>query len=190
MGAWGGRLNPEFSSTEVSQRARTLWSDPLESDCWASFPYRAAAPVGGGMFLRREVATSYANQLANDPVRKSLDRSGKGLSSAGDIDLAYCACDVGLGIGRFPDLELTHLIPESRCTDEYLDRLVEGFGFSETILQFVRGQKIDFPQCFIDRLVFRYKRMRSLKFSSRNRLCRERGIRKAFRELQVLQTTQ
>ena len=185
IGAWGGRLKPEFES-EVSDRARAIWSDELNEDCWSSFINRSAAPVGGGMFLQRSVAESYKRQVENDPVRKALDRTGSGLSSAGDIDLAFCACDVSLGIGRFKSLELKHYISLDRCTDEYLDRLVEGFGYSETMLQFARDQKLPFSGSTIDRLVFRYKQLRSLGRRTRNQQCREKGIRKALAEIRRL----
>ena len=39
-------------------------------------------------------------------------------------------------MGVFPELKLTHLIPEQRSTDDYFLRLLEGCQISETILNF------------------------------------------------------
>ena len=50
--------------------------------------------------------------------------------SAGDQDLAACACDTGYGVGVIAALRLTHLIPASRLTLDYQARLAEGIYFS------------------------------------------------------------
>ena len=41
-------------------------------------------------------------------------------ASAGDIDLALTACEMGLDAGVFARLELIHLIPPERLTEDYL----------------------------------------------------------------------
>jgi hypothetical protein len=69
-----------------------------------------------------------------------MDRKGKLLVSCGDSDLAFTACDIGLGTGLFTSLKLTHLIPPSRLEEEYLIKLCEGIYYSLTFLAYFRGK--------------------------------------------------
>jgi len=59
-----------------------------------------------------------------------LDRVGTSLLSAGDLDLAATACDIGLGNGLFTSLKLTHLVPRERLEENYLLRLTEAQALS------------------------------------------------------------
>jgi hypothetical protein len=56
-----------------------------------------------------------------------------------DNDLALTACDLGLGTGLFPALQLTHLIPSCRLETSYLRKLAESIAYSMTMLQALRG---------------------------------------------------
>jgi hypothetical protein len=46
------------------------------------------------------------------------------------------ACSLGLGMGIFPELKLTHLIPSQRVTEEYLLRLHEGASLSYYLVMY------------------------------------------------------
>ncbi|HWL51432.1 MAG TPA: glycosyltransferase family 2 protein [Chthoniobacteraceae bacterium] len=149
LGAWGGQLLPEYEpGFSPSPEAARLWDLSLDRDVWSSLDDRSACPVGGGMIVRRRVLAHYQLALKNDPLRRDLDRKGDSLVSDGDIDLAFCACDLGLGIGRFRSLVITHLIPKSRCTEAYLDRLAQSIGYSSTLLSYLRGKPthLTFPR--------------------------------------------
>ena len=61
--------------------------------------------------------------------------------SAGDSDLAFTACDLGLCRGVFKALRLQHLIPPERVTEAYLLRLTEGIQLSSYILEMSRDSK-------------------------------------------------
>lgn len=52
--------------------------------------------------------------------------------------MAICACDLGMGMGLFASLKLTHLIPPDRLTEDYLVRLVEGLAYSSLVLNSFR----------------------------------------------------
>ena len=54
--------------------------------------------------------------------------------------MAFTACDIGLGTGKFTALKMTHLIPAFRLELDYLERLVEGMIYSHTILDSTRGK--------------------------------------------------
>ena len=79
--------------------------------------------VGG----RSSFATSPSGGAASEDKRKGkaivTDRKGKSLASGGDNDICLTALEHGWGVGYFPDLELTHLIPKERMTVEYQCRM-------------------------------------------------------------------
>jgi hypothetical protein len=64
------------------------------------------------------------------------DRRGEMLYSGGDEELSYVACSVGLGMGVFPEMRLTHLIPKERISTEYLLKLYEGTETTDALLAY------------------------------------------------------
>jgi glycosyltransferase involved in cell wall biosynthesis len=145
LGAWGGQIRPEFEVTPPE------WTKPywkylaireFERDQWSNLLHQhQTTPCGAGLCVRKIVANKYAEIVNNDPKRLGLDRKGKLLMSSGDSDLAFTACDIGLGTGQFVSLKLTHLMPAIRLEEEYLVRLVEGLLYSNIILDSFRGKK-------------------------------------------------
>jgi hypothetical protein len=91
-------------------------------------------PCGAELCVRRDVALHYLHLHESGKRSFQLDRVGDSLLSGGDNDLAACACDIGLGVGLFASLKLTHLIPPERLTVDYLARLLEGIHYSSTLL--------------------------------------------------------
>jgi hypothetical protein len=100
-----------------------------------------AAPIGAGMVLRRDAAAAYAERMTQSErqevvrcesrkVRKLAkmitDRKGDSLASAGDNDLVFQVLRDGWKVGHFPNLVVTHLIPKSRLTLDYLARANHG----------------------------------------------------------------
>ncbi len=105
------------------------------------------------MAVRREVAVFYREQVQNDQRRLGMDRVGTALFSGGDYDLAFCACDLGLGIGMFHRLVLTHLMPEERFELDYLVRLSRSIHMSGKILRSFRTNvHREAPRTFWQRL--------------------------------------
>ena len=144
LGAWGGTIRAEFEAPPP-EWTRPYWHflatrEVLEDRVARSLSYDpATTPFGAGMCLRRPVAAEYRDQLAKSPVRQSLDRKGQSLTSAGDIDLALTACQMGMDTGVFARLELRHLIPPERLTEEYLLRLCRSLAMSSLLLRLIRG---------------------------------------------------
>jgi glycosyltransferase involved in cell wall biosynthesis len=144
LGAWGGNIRPEFESPPP-EWTRPYWkflaNREVPQDCIArSLAYDpATTPFGAGMCVRREVAKRYREQLSKSTLRQSLDRKGQSLASAGDIDLALTACEMGMDAGVFARLELIHLIPPERLTEDYLLRLCKSLAMSSLLLRLVRG---------------------------------------------------
>src|SRR5439155_18744972 len=99
-------------------------------------------------------------------------------------DLAFTACDIDLETGLFTALELTHLVPQSRLTENYLLRLVENISYSGTILSSFRSKVQPRTNPPLGTLV--YRAYRFLKYSKRERSfieARERGAARARAQL-------
>lgn len=183
IGAFGGSIEGAFE-TEPEEEVRFLLPHlalrAVSEAQWACRPGIAAldvSPWGAGMVIRRAVALEYQSRVREDPLRGKLDRVGDLLSSAGDSDMALCACSRGLAVGLFPQLRLVHIIPAKRLTKPYLLRLAEGNAFSHAVLRFIwEGKLPPAPENIrpapADRLLAAYKAFRK----------RLRGDRATFAE--------
>ena len=180
LGAWGGQQLAEFEGGEPRETwKRDFWTSRLVRDIWSNNYDRQAAPVGAGICIRRAVAMKYMECVKSDSLRSSLGRSGSGMNSAEDIDMAFTACDLGFGTGKFAALSLIHLIPQQRLSDDYLFRLIEGIAYSEAIVLAVRGNpptKIS----RVDRLVEFYKSLRIDELQRRTVRARALGKTRAL----------
>ncbi|MBK7372355.1 MAG: glycosyltransferase [Saprospiraceae bacterium] len=100
-------------------------------------------PCGAGLCVRRSVAEKYSETHYNGPRSIILDRTKGSLLSGGDNDLAMCAIDLGMGVGIFESLKLSHYIPRFRTEIEYLKQLAYNIYFSSVILKYVRGYGVE-----------------------------------------------
>jgi glycosyltransferase involved in cell wall biosynthesis len=144
LGAWGGQAVAEFEE-QPPEWTKPFWCKlairEFEQDKWSNLIHQdETTPYGAGLCVRKTVAQKYAELVQQDPKRNKLGRTGKALTACEDIDLAYTACDLGLGTGIFSDLKLTHIIPPNRLQEEYLLRLIEGLSYSGAILESFRGK--------------------------------------------------
>lgn len=143
IGAWSGQCHPRFD-VQPPAWTRRYWGmlviREFSQPAWSNLGLLTETmPCGAGLCIRREVALSYV-ALHNSGKREIvLDRRGASLMSGGDNDMAACACDIGLGVGLFPELELAHLIPENRTTADYLAKLADGIHYSAIYLRSFRG---------------------------------------------------
>lgn len=106
--------------------------------------------------------------------------------------MALTTFELGLGAGRFPELELIHLIPARRLTLEYLEGLFEGFGYGCVILNAIHGNDQRYPGQF-GSSALKIFLLRILMFAARKsraerqiKLAEERGRLAARRDLQRL----
>jgi glycosyltransferase involved in cell wall biosynthesis len=145
VGAWSGNVDLEF------EKPPPAWTEPfwpflvqrrVELDvAVCSSELKGPLPAGAGLCVRRVVAEHYSAQMEKSPWRRALDRKGTSLISAGDLDLALTACDIGLNCGLFKSLRLQHLIPPERLSERYLLELVEGIQLSSCILEMCRDPR-------------------------------------------------
>ena len=204
VGAFGGNIGGEFETKPES------WAEimfpflaiiPVKHEEWAfgsGTDAQRCAPCGAGMVIRKIVAAHYAKISASAPLRHGLDRKGTSLVSAGDVDMALSACSLGLAVGRFPQLQMTHLIAAKRLKRDYLLQLAEETAFSNAVLKFIWNG--DLPSrnqttsCRSERIFQAYKSFRK-KLAGRNQpsfndeftAALDRGILKAIQLLQPRQ---
>jgi glycosyltransferase involved in cell wall biosynthesis len=143
LGAWGASITARFETPPAQ------WAEPflgylaigeIREARWSNTRSgNPCCPCGAGLCIRQDVASTYALRTRGDPVRRSLGRSGTNFSACEDSDMALTACDLGLGIGVFPQLRLEHLIPKRRLELDYLSNLVAGIYSSQAILGAIRG---------------------------------------------------
>lgn len=197
LGAWGGNLIPEYET--IPQE----WAEPhvsmlalrkVEYAAWSNIPEWSAGtcPAGAGMCIRSAVAKKYSHYCAEDPRRSGMDRKGTSLISSGDLDMAFTSCDLGMGIGVFPQLSLIHIIPAARLNIDYLLRLSEANGISNVLLGSFRSRLPHLPnpvrRSFLGRVRNRLIDIlsRKGKFHSIHKRFREtydRGIRMGYEML-------
>jgi glycosyltransferase involved in cell wall biosynthesis len=143
LGAFSGQVRASFESTPA-EWTRPYWRrlaiNEFDRDSWSNVPcLDQTTPNGAGLCVRRRVAAEYLAYHFNGKRKIVLDRMGASLLSAGDLDLAATACDLGLGNGLFTALKLTHLISKERTSEEYLLGLLEAQAVSTRLLESFRA---------------------------------------------------
>jgi glycosyltransferase involved in cell wall biosynthesis len=141
LGIWGGSVVLELEKPvrdDVRPYLALLTEHHVEVEEWSN--YRDCLPVAGaGMCMRRIVADRCINNYEISPLYKYLGRSVDNLFSGEDWDFCLTCAEMGFGVGRMPQLSLTHLIPERRTKEEYLLKIAYGHKFSAQILLAIRG---------------------------------------------------
>lgn len=185
IGAFGGSIRPIFEE-EAPSWTLPYWyllavRETTEDHLSMHYGDAAAEPCGAGLCVRQKVAVRYARHLADDPVRRALDRSGNSLASSGDMDLVYTAFDLGYGIGRFQSLVLDHLIPPSRLTEAYFLRIFEGMSYSGMMLKKIRQRPEEAGRASLMKNLRRCKQLLcSPSFDRKMLLAELRGKRRAL----------
>lgn len=144
IGAFSGQVKLKFES-DPPDWTRPYWGmlvyREFDRDLWSNLPHLTATmPCGAGLFIRRSVADHYISLHHQGKRNIQLDRTGSSLISAGDNDLAACACDIGLGVGLFHELILDHYIPASRLKKDYLVALSKGIATSSIVFKSFRNE--------------------------------------------------
>ena len=140
LGVWGsGAVIPEYE-LEPAEELRDLMSffaiRIADKPHWSTvYPCIQANPWGAGSCVRAKVADAYRRMTGDSSILIS-GRKGGSLFSSEDIEIAWVACDIGLGMGVFPELSLTHLISKERVSREYILKIIEGWKASEILLAY------------------------------------------------------
>jgi glycosyltransferase involved in cell wall biosynthesis len=141
LGAWGsaslrGELEVELPESLRKHRSwlplKEVTAHRWSASCEDVIPLNV---YGAGLCVRKVVATAYC-QFYDQSSVQITDRRGDSLTGFGDTEILFVCCSRGLGIGVFPELKLTHLIPQSRLSEDYFVRFVEGSCLSLCLLQY------------------------------------------------------
>ena len=141
LGIWGGSVTLELEKPvpeDVRPYLALLTEQLVQYEQWSN--YRDCLPVAGaGMCMRRVVVERCIKNYESSPLYKYLGRSVENLFSGEDWDFCITCAEMGFGVGRMPQLLLTHLIPERRTKEEYLLKIAYGHRYSAQILLAIRG---------------------------------------------------
>ena len=144
LGAWGGQIEGDYE--EEPPAWLRAWEHhlavrPCERPEWSAFVDDRSMPAGAGMCVRATVAAAYVARSESDPDFARFGRQPGRNVSGDDQYLCFCADDLGLGVGRFPQLRLRHLIPGQRTAPASFLALVRGNYHGMALLQAVRGTR-------------------------------------------------
>jgi glycosyltransferase involved in cell wall biosynthesis len=140
LGSWGsGQTIGEFEVPPPPHLMKYLPYLALRETAarqWANvFHCVEATPWGAGLCVLRFVAHAYSEYCDQSAIQVT-DRRGSNLLSGGDIEISFVACRLGMGMGVFPELKLTHLIPKERLRNDYFVKIIEGAWISNHLLAF------------------------------------------------------
>lgn len=152
LGIWGaGQVLPRFE-VQPEDWTKQYWyllalRDQQEDYC-SNKPHARNAVIGAGMCVRRDVMKRYSELVNQSAIRSTLDPIGKQLNRAGDQDIYLTAFDLGFSAGVFQSLQMQHIMPAFRLTEEYLLRLVDGYVYSNALLNWIRQMEANLPTPF------------------------------------------
>jgi len=211
IGALGGSTVGEFEVQPESWwkgRLGNLAILEVKKKEWACLAGMAGldlfTPCGAGMIIRRSAASAWAETAAKDTLRLALGRKGNSLTGYDDTDMVLSVCSMGLAIGRFPELSLTHLIPSARLQKSYFIKLTEGNATSCAIFRYLREgilpnmEEEVLQPCRSEQLLALYKKFRKFltqappedTFEEDLKNAARRGDREALRIIEEFQKSQ
>lgn len=159
VGAWCGSAVPEYETPPPVWCLDHVWRLTIvtvKEDVWSNLREGfLTMPYGAGMCIRKEVGVHYLEWCRMNRMSNALDRKGDLITGYGDVNLAHCAIDLGLGTGLSTRLHLTHLIPTSRLTLDYLVRHAEGDAASLMMFRAIRGLPVEEPKFSLPKFVMR-----------------------------------
>ena len=139
LGAFGGSIEAEFE-VEPDPRLEALLPSlairPVKEAKWANFGM-GSVPFGAGLCVRAKVARAYASNASGSEIKRRLDRRGGSLIGGGDLDLALTSYELGLGVGLFGELVVTHLIDKRRLSPQYLHQVFVGGTYSFHMVRYL-----------------------------------------------------
>ena len=158
LGIWGGSIIPEFETApppHLAPHLACLAIREVHERRWSNiWNCQDAEPRGAGLCIRRHAAEAYRDFYRTSRLRLD-DRKGASLSSGGDTEIAYVVCSLGLGMGVFPELKLTHLIPRGRLEESYIAKIAQGLETSSMLL-FYKWGKMEPPSPYSPRELARF----------------------------------
>jgi glycosyltransferase involved in cell wall biosynthesis len=144
LGVWGsGCIRGEFevepreslrSWLPVREVTVPRWSNLAGIHLFGESPEEAIPWTAGGC-IRKDVAIAYG-QFCDQSSLQIISHQGEGLLGGEDTEMCFVCCSRGLGVGIFPELKMTHLIPQRRVSEDYIVRFAEGTTISNNLLRY------------------------------------------------------
>jgi glycosyltransferase involved in cell wall biosynthesis len=139
LGVWGGSIVPEFElqpPSHLRDFLGVLAIRDVTAPLWTNiYACSGAEPWGAGLCIRRIVASAYCEQYEKSTIRLGR-QTGVSVIPGEDTEMCYSACKIGLGMGVFPALKLTHLIPKVRIEEDNLLRTTVGIQTAAHLVAF------------------------------------------------------
>lgn len=152
LGALGsGKILPEYEEEPTPEAldymAMLAFRDEIRSHYSNEIGFNRAIPYTAGGIIRKHIALDYVRSFKEREFASILGRTGNSMLLSGeDVDMALHACNKEYLVGVTPELKITHLIPKSRLTSEYLVRIAAGHAYSHYILGRMWGYLKDYPE--------------------------------------------
>ena len=146
LGVWGsGATIPEFEvppTDYLKPLLHYLAIRDVKTPRWTNvFPSFEATPWGAGLCVRSSVAAAYRQYCEQSSIQIT-GRRGQMVVSGEDLEICYLACKSGYGMGIFPELRLTHLIPKERLKEDYLLKIVEAAAVANHLIDYKLEGKV------------------------------------------------
>lgn len=152
IGALGaGKILPEYEEEPAPEALEFMpmlaFRDEKRSHYSNEIGFNTAIPYTAGGIIRRHLALDYVQSFKEREFASILGRTGNSMLLSGeDVDMALHACEKQYLVGVTPELKITHLIPKTRLTKEYLVRIAAGHAYSHYILGRMWGYIKDYPE--------------------------------------------
>ena len=128
--AWGGKIEPLFEDGPAPKwlcRWSRSWVSALDMGKEEKLFKGKAYPIGANMGFSRRCLQDCGQ------FNCELGRSAGNLMGAEEKDLFLRLKAKGYNIHYLPDCKVEHVIPQSRCSRDYVRRFARGVGLSERL---------------------------------------------------------
>lgn len=185
IGVFGCQIKPEF---EVPPKLKIEYygnaERRIEEDIWSNnIKEYISTPFGAGMCLRKEVYKAYLEVLETDDFRLQLGRKGKELLSCEDIDIVFFTCQMGLGKGIFKDLIITHFVPKTKMSVDYLIKNNYWNMYSATYQNYHLFNELPKQFSLRKRALRWFRIMLMDSFKRKVELAKIKGVKDAFKKI-------
>jgi len=147
--AFGGKISPKFENGEIPKwlsKWTYSWVSAIDLGENTQEFKGEKYPIGANMGIRKSTLnkTGYFNT--------KLGRSKKNLIGGEEKDIFNRIKNHGGRICYFPNIEVQHIIPIHRTTDDYIVKMAQGVGMTERI-RTLSISKISYLKRFLSELI-------------------------------------
>ena len=128
--AFGGKITPKFESGEIPKwisKWAYSWVSAIDLGKNIQEFRGKKYPIGANMGIKTAILSEVGN------FNTKLGRNKKNLMGGEEKDIFNRIKNLGVKIYYFPNIEVQHVIPPQRTTDNYIVELGQGIGQSERI---------------------------------------------------------